>query len=449
VISYEDCYWLRLLDTSDFVLHEEFRFPVQISPIGMAYGPLAGESSAEDKRKRRKTFAQRGGDWRVYVLNGISSTLTAFPETYLLLDESSTPSPTPGSTEFVTTLKQYRFRVLLAFLGLVGAVWQSIKDCLCDRFLVDCPTCSANDDVYLAKITIRESEVYQVCNFSKRKYVKSFPTMDYWLSILPVMPLFDKAIEKICCAILPNWFQGFAKKSADVQQVKDMQLRQTYTLAQQKGIKGTFQKAKMKTSAAGMVASDWVNANLSQAVRPPMQAISQVRVVDKDIATVEKDLQAAGIEVASVENYDPSRGMKNLQVIGGAPIELRPGMRVTLYADNGVVRYYGLAEESSTRIKTLEDELVSQKNTIDALKTQVAAPKASTIDKAATMISSANLQTLQAELKAIKEEAASKDQELNALRTKLETLETNQATTLASMREQINRLEGRKSSGSG
>jgi predicted nucleic acid-binding Zn-ribbon protein len=79
------------------------------------------------------------------------------------------------------------------------------------------------------------------------------------------------------------------------------------------------------------------------------------------------------------------------------------------------------------------------------LKSQAAAP-VEAVSKAEAPVSapSADIQALQAELQTVKEQAASKDQEVNELRARLQTLETNQSNTLASLREQLNRLEGRK-----
>jgi ribosomal protein L29 len=442
-ISYEDCYWLRLLETEQLTLSDAFHFPVQISPIGMAYGPLLEEIELEKKKDRNKRRTRVTNTLRVYVLNGISTTLTAFPEAYLSHKAPATLSPTPGSAEFVAALKAYRLKILSAFLALMGGVWQSLKDCLCDRFLVDCPTCSPADEVYLAKITIRESEVYRVCNFSKRKYVKSFPTVDYWLSILPVMPLLDKAVEKICCAIFPGWFQSLAAKPADIQMVQGVQMRQTYMLVQQQGVKGTVQKAALKTNMVGMVASDWIGESLSESVRPPVPAVSKERVVDQEVAAAQANLAAADIEVSAVETYDPGRGVQNLQAIIGAPVDLRPGTKVTLYADQGVVRYYTLTEKADVRIETLQQAVNTQKTEIETVKNRVE-PVTSDAARpgAGAAVPSTELQTLQSELNAVKAQATQKDKELVALRTKLEALEKKQTSDFNTLRKDIDRVGG-------
>jgi hypothetical protein len=442
-ISYEDCYWLRLFETSKLGLSSVFHLPVQISPIGMACGRMLEDTEPGKKIKDRQKRDLRDLKMlRMYVLNGISSTLTAFPEPYLTLSASPAPAPAPGSAAFLAALKEYRQKILYAFLGLIGAVWQSLKDCFCDRLLVDCPACSAADEVYLAKISVKESEVYQVCNFSKRKYVKSFPTVDYWLSIVPVLPLLNKAVEKICCAILPNWFQNLGKRPADVQMVNGLRMRQTYHLAQQQGVKATVQKATMKTSAVSLVAADWLGASLDQATRPPMLSVSQDRVIGQPVAAAQENLKAAEVS-SSVEPYDPARGLKNLQVFAGTPMDLQPGTKVTLYEENGVVRYYALTEETDARIAALRQEVDTQKLDIVALKGEAGAGVIGPARAAAgTAVPSADLETLRSELKAIQSQAAEKDKELGALRAKLEALEKKQSSDIRALRKDIDKKSG-------
>ena len=68
------------------------------------------------------------------------------------------------------------------------------------------PVCNGDEKIYLATINMRDHQIYKVCNFSRRKYVKSFPTVDYWLSIVPIMPIIQKAVEEFCCVALPDLF---------------------------------------------------------------------------------------------------------------------------------------------------------------------------------------------------------------------------------------------------
>jgi hypothetical protein len=189
MITYADSYQVRLVGQND-QLAVGHRQAVQILPISIATTP--------DRK-------------RVLVLNYASNTITS------LLAERVSPNSFPP-LEGVSGLAPYRDQILLAYVDLFGGLLQYLKDCLCDHFLVNCPECDEEDKIYLACISIRNQEVYQVCNFSRRKYVKSFPTVEYWLSLVPVIPLVGKFVEKFCCTILPEFFVGRYKASAAANQ---------------------------------------------------------------------------------------------------------------------------------------------------------------------------------------------------------------------------------------
>ncbi|HYJ79139.1 MAG TPA: hypothetical protein VEW03_06045, partial [Longimicrobiaceae bacterium] len=100
------------------------------------------------------------------------------------------------------TLAAYRQAIIAAYADLLKGLAQYLKDCFCDRFLVDCPSCDENDKIYLGCVEIVDGDVYKICNFSKRHYVKSFRTYGYWLSAIPLLPLVKKAFAELCCTVL-------------------------------------------------------------------------------------------------------------------------------------------------------------------------------------------------------------------------------------------------------
>jgi hypothetical protein len=134
----------------------------------------------------------------VYVLNMFSNTLSVISVPAVL---NALPRPL-FTDEPPTTLSNYRQDILDAYADLLGKFGQFLKDCFCDQFLVDCPTCGPDDKVYLGYVEIRTEQVYNICNFTKRRYVKSFPTWEYWLSTVPILPLVKQALAKFCCTVL-------------------------------------------------------------------------------------------------------------------------------------------------------------------------------------------------------------------------------------------------------
>ena len=113
---------------------------------------------------------------RTYVLNYASNTISVVPSELFATGRQIPLQP----------LVNYRAAVLNAFSDLLGGLLQYLKDCFCDHLLVDCPTCDDDDRVSLGCVSIRDNEVYRVCNFTRRRHVVTFPKLGYWLSIVPV-----------------------------------------------------------------------------------------------------------------------------------------------------------------------------------------------------------------------------------------------------------------------
>ena len=61
-----------------------------------------------------------------------------------------------------------------------------------------------NDEkIYLGCVEMRDNKVLKVCNFQKRKYVKTFPTVEYWLSLIPIESWIKQFLQQVCCGV-PN-----------------------------------------------------------------------------------------------------------------------------------------------------------------------------------------------------------------------------------------------------
>jgi len=130
---------------------------------------------------------------QIYVLNHLGQSFTAINHNLHIYQSER------------AILQKYRNDVNTAFTQLLSGVVQYIKDCFCQHLLIDCPECEEGEKVYLGCFSMRDNEVYNICNFTKRKYVKTFPTVSYWLSLLPVAPVVAWIVEKFCCQVLPGF----------------------------------------------------------------------------------------------------------------------------------------------------------------------------------------------------------------------------------------------------
>ncbi len=113
-------------------------------------------------------------------------------------------------------LAKYRDDVINAFFQLLTGLLQYLKDCFCQHLLVDCPDCDEDEKVYLGCLSMDGSNVHNICNFTKRKYVKSFPTVSYWLSLIPVAPIVGWLVEQFCCLVLPNFAKQTNEKALTI-----------------------------------------------------------------------------------------------------------------------------------------------------------------------------------------------------------------------------------------
>lgn len=165
------------------VIDSTFRIPVQIAPVDIVTATTRNE---------------------MYVLNAISNTVSTIDIAAVF---AGPPAP-PYTVEPPITLSQYRTQMIHAFTDLTKVFGQYLKDCFCEHFLVDCPECHGDEKIYLGSIQIKidpktgKPEVYKICNFTKRRYVKSEQLMEYWLSAVPIIPILKQLIADFCCSVV-------------------------------------------------------------------------------------------------------------------------------------------------------------------------------------------------------------------------------------------------------
>lgn len=340
VVAYEESYRLAILNADDEV-EPGFRFPVQISPLSIAVAPDSE---------------------RIYVLNFASNTISSIPAERLA----------PQRRLSMEALVDYRTAVLNAFFDLAGGFFQYLKDCLCDHLLVNCPTCDVDDKLYLAVISVRNRQVHKVCNFSLRKYVKSFPTVEYWLSLVPILPLVKKAVEQFCCAALHDFFGKQNALRAQVNEneftlaenrITSKNIRSGVEFVKMADFRGATREGATKIRSSGSLIFDAVTKGTRrQEVSPPGLQHSDVTAQPVDEAR--RKLEAAKINVVKVEPYDPGAGLANLLEFSRAPLRLEEGAQIKLITKDDKVLYYARVETESPQIKTLREEVEATKTAV-------------------------------------------------------------------------------------
>ncbi|MDX8391067.1 MAG: DUF6519 domain-containing protein [Mariprofundaceae bacterium] len=316
LVSFADSYRLMRLDYSiegEILEHH----PVQLSPSSMAVAKKHG---------------------KIYVLNSVSYTISPIPA-----------KPEDGID--IDALAQYRDDVLKAFSALTTGLVQYLKDCFCHHLLIKCPECSDEDIIYLGSISIRGGQVLKVCNFAKRKYVKSFPTIGYWMSILPIGRVLDIAVEKLCCAVIPDLFGKFGIKDqaagmAISQNEKPAQkLRRYAYLAHNADVGGAVNIQKEHWRTIGDLGRQAIFTGIEQSLIEKPTGIGKTDLVGQPVEIARSQLLKRGVQVAEIKDYAPNTGLKNVSAFVDTPNRLAAGDQVTLYQKDGRVTFYAIQQE--------------------------------------------------------------------------------------------------------
>src|SRR4030095_16805118 len=176
LVTLSDKYKVVRVNLKAKLMDAKFRIPVQLLPVAIT------------------TTTKRD---LAYVLNSFVNTIT-------VIDLQKTfKQPSPNYTEEPPhDIADYHDGVIAAYHDITKHFIQYLKDVFCDQFIIDCPTCTEKDKVYLGCVEIQNNNVYHMCNFSKRKYVKPFRTWGYWLSTVPILPALKKSFAEFCCKVL-------------------------------------------------------------------------------------------------------------------------------------------------------------------------------------------------------------------------------------------------------
>lgn len=334
--AFEDSYRLQSI-AADGLSVLQMRIPVQLQPTDIAVGPR--------------------GD--IYVANYLSSTVTAIP-----------PEEVDLSKDRLTALADTRFRILLAFYSLVGNLFQYLKDCLCHHLLVKCPECDGSETIYLACVEIRDGEVYNICNFGKRKYVQTFMAWNYWLSIVPIIPLLKQAIARTCCSVLPNFLDRFVDdvvppppppefgaKTGTQAPIRAKTTRRTMKAARRVDLK-TLQR--QQTGRLKIYTDLATDATITSRAQPFMVNTGLRKEALRNAGTDEtlRELEKAGIGDVEVRPYDPKMADRYVREFARTPGTLDKNAKVIVYEREGRTAFITEAQGESLASVTLtrEDE---------------------------------------------------------------------------------------------
>lgn len=334
LLSLEDSHRLQAISPSGTNVAVA-RIPAQINPIALAVDPESGD---------------------VYALNYASNTLSRIPQAEI-----------PVTDVFLNELSDYRDDVLLAYYTLFGSLLQYLKDCFCHHLLVKNPTCGEDDIIYLGCVDIRESQVYKICNFSKRHYVKSFPTVGYWLSLVPIIPMLKKTVEKFCCSIIPSFFSKHQDKvlggpkaaySGNLNADNAAAVSASKPLvsgAQTRAAVATFNRTDFKAETRTLAKRANVYKTLgtdaaveaAQSRAPARGKVGKAQLVGNSVPEAQAELTRKGVKIQDVVEYDGKNASSLIADFAKTPPRLSDGDSVVLYKKDDKVLFYAIKEASA------------------------------------------------------------------------------------------------------
>ncbi|MEP6666071.1 MAG: hypothetical protein ABJA81_06455, partial [Nocardioidaceae bacterium] len=146
----------------------------------------------------------------------------------------------------------------------------------------------------------------KVCNFSRRRYVKSFPTVGYWLSLVPVIPALREVVTKVCCAALQDSFGPY--KTADPDEADDrvsaQAILQLLNIAQAEDPIAQLRNSKQTLRTASKLATDglWGEATdkAREAFQMPSSGTAKAAPTD-ELADLRKRLDSVEKELSSLK----------------------------------------------------------------------------------------------------------------------------------------------------
>ena len=262
----------------------------------------------------------------------------------------------------------------LAILGL-----QYLIDCWCCAFLPSCDSGVADDRLLLACVTVKDGKVLRICNLGPRQFAGSFPSVYYWLSIVPLIPLLRQALEEMCCnAFGSSSYKEVASPVAGVVAMDASHAIQPMALS---GFRAT---ALPDTNLWSLLSADnfavprdlfnrvegllkYLPANGSLAELASLHSVDMRPLVGSSPEAVASALTAGGVQM-SVQQLDAAHADARRGIALASPLALR-GDHVVVYQVG--TRVIGFAAQTASTVPAA-DELAAMRSELAALRNEVA-----------------------------------------------------------------------------
>ena len=247
------------------------------------------------------------------------------------------------------TVGRYSTAIQKPSQQLLGYLLVYLLDCLCWAVQPPCaPCCPGEDELILACLTVRDDEIEHICNFSCRRYAGAFPPTIAGIHLGPLMPIFGKLFELLCCNdVLEKLFRQllFSTGSRQIAQL----------LAED-----DFSRPLYAYDQARKLSFDDVFG------APAGERVNLTTLVDRPVAEVETAAAERGVEL-TVREVD---SLPRLAFLRALPAAGR-GDRLVAFAREGKVLGFARPESTEATLVAQNEELRAVKGELEALRKKV------------------------------------------------------------------------------
>lgn len=237
------------------------------------------------------------------------------------------------------------------------------------------------------------------------------------------------------------------------------------TFVKRSDFRGVFNETRDRATSLGSVLMDSLKSAAGSFAMKPLQ-VSTVRsrdVIGQDPTTASQRLEQQKIAVGQVIPYQPSL-MNALNVTTSTPHNLKPGDKVNLLVQNGVVRGYQVVSAPAApgggtavltgQVNTLQANvqvLQTKTDDLEQFKTTQQASSATTgTEITALQQKAAMVDQLQAQLVRVQQDSAQKDQTITALQKQVTDVQSAHnalasqlaPARIAALEEAVRKLQG-------
>lgn len=271
--------------------------------------------------------------------------------------------------------------------NLLALLLQYVLECVCQALLPPCSPAQCDDRLILACLTVKDDKIVEICDFCHRQYAGSFPTLNYWLSLVPVIPLIANAIERICCYDWLSFTSGIKHEQEEIRYGSDLKNGLTFILNHidpggdfRKAIfAGDYALPKNYVAILERLFNNMYPGKLTESLHP--EAFNLATIMGEKITPAMEAVQKAGI-IAFPQPVASADEIPTLNQLRTQPFARR-GDHIRVYEVNDMVAGYAaytpppeiyelerkMTATEPNLLQKMSDEIDELKREIEKLKT--------------------------------------------------------------------------------